>query len=146
MPNSLCNTRLAETEAGLAKGYIIHSWGIPKPTQPIYQDHSEKVALTDGGQALRGWPSVTLIWNRLTVSQARTLRKLVEDSIDNTGFLYLTIDKSWNGSEGLGYWIDVRGRPTIPDPPPMAGTSALLRENVVVTVGNLETINDPAVF
>lgn len=146
MPNSLCNTRLAETEAGLSRGYIIHSWGLPKPTQPIYQDHSQKVALADGGQALRGWPSVTLIWDRLSITQFRTLRKLVEAAIDNTGYLYLTVDKSWNGSEGHGYWVDVRGKPTIPDNAPTANTSGMIRDNVVLEINNIESVNDPASF
>lgn len=145
MVNSLCNIRLGSSEAGLSRGYIIHSLGIPKPTQPIYNDHSVQVALSDGGVAKRGWPSIILLWDDLTVVQVRVLREIVDAAI-TAGYLYVTADKSWNGSEGLGYWVDFRGRPALSDSPPSPGTSGLLRENISLTIDNLETVNDPASF
>lgn len=142
---SICNIRLATTEAGLPNGFAVYSLGLPEPSLPLYADHSSKAVLASGGQALRGFQSTSILFSRLTFAQARTLRKLVEDSLSSTdGLMYLTIDKGWNGSGLLGSWIDVKGVPHMPDLAPVGNTQAMIYDNVTLFVNNLTTVNDPA--
>lgn len=142
-----CRIRIATTESDLAKGWLLYAHKLPRPDLPIYSDHSTKVAVTDGGQALRGFPSASMTWDRLTWEQARTLRKLIEDSLDSAdGLIYATIDRSWNRAGSLEDWIDIKGRAHIPDMPPVSGTDGRLNDNVTLFIGNVEIINDPASF
>jgi hypothetical protein len=142
----LYNIRLATSEALLARGYLIYSWGLPMPTLPVYADHSQRVATADGGIALRGYPSFSLTWNRLSAQQARTLRKLVEDAIDASGVLWATIDLGWNNSATAGSWVDVYGVPHIPQTSPVGGTMAGAFDSVTLFVNNLTIDNNPASF
>ena len=144
---AVCDIRLATTEAGLSNGYLIYSWGLPKPQVPLFSDHSVKSPLSSGGQALRGHSSVSLLFERLTAAQARALRKLVEDALDSTdGLMYLTVDKAWRGSGGEGSWEDVKGEPHIPDLAAAASTDGKLFQNVTLFVNAIQSVNDPASF
>ena len=85
----ICKIRLAVTEALLAQGYIIENWRIPSHSLPVYNDHSQKVATSDGGQALRGFRSFSLSWDTLDHLQRRTLRRIAEEALDSgDGLIY----------------------------------------------------------
>lgn len=137
------NYRLATALADLAKGHLF-SYGIPVPDQPVYQDHSTRPYLSDGGQALRGFSYVTWLWDELTLNQASTLRLLVETALDADTPLYLTIDKGWNGGSARNNWIDVSGRPIVPQITPQPRASGWVVRNVELRVVNLTVENDPA--
>lgn len=136
------NFRLATSQAGLASGNLF-LWHIPAPDVPTYKDHAAKTNLANGGQALRGFRSVTWLWNRLPAMAAYTVRRLVTDALEDTGLLYLTIDLGWNGSRPPGTWVDARGVPHIPDIAP-ASPGAQVVDNLVLFVNDVEIVSDPA--
>jgi hypothetical protein len=139
---SFCNIRLATSQANLAKGYIIYNWRIPEPSLPQYPLQSQTVDLSSGGQARRGFSQVSILWNRLLQTQARTLFKLVADV--GNGQLFATIDKAWSGGSGLDGWIDVSGYPSVQVLSPVPNSQAGVFDNVVLTLTNITIINDPA--
>lgn len=139
---SFCNIRLAITEAGLLQGYIIQNWRIPEPVLPQYPLQSQVVDLSNGGQARRGFSSVTLFWDRLLFYQARTLFKLVADV--GNGELYATIDKAWSGGSGLDGWIDISAFPSTQILTPTPNSQSGAYDNVSLVLTNITIINDPA--
>ena len=141
---SFCNVRLATSEAGLAKGYIVQNWRIPEPVLPQYPLQSQVVDLSNGGQARRGFSSFTLFWDRLLFYQARVIFKLASDA--GNGQLYATIDKAWSGGSGLDGWIDVSGYPSVQVLTPTPQSQSGAYDNVSLVLTNLTIINDPASF
>ena len=142
----ICKIRLATSEALLAKGALVYAWGVPAPSLPIYNDHSAKALLSDGGQSLRGYASVSLTWDRLTWYQAYIIRKLAEDAIDAGGVLYATVNRAWN-RKGMGSdWIDVSGKPHIPDGTPAGNTDGLLSDGFTLFLNNLTIESDPSAY
>lgn len=143
----ICKIRLAVTQALLAQGYIIENWRIPSPSLPIYSDHSQKVATSDGGQALRGFRSFSLTWDVLNSLQRRTLRRIAEEALDSgDGLIYATVDRGWNGAGPIDDWIDVSGQVHIPDIVPIGNSNGLASSGVTLVVGNLTIEADPASF
>lgn len=143
----ICKIRLAVTEALLAQGYIIENWRIPSPSLPVYNDHSQKVATSDGGQALRGFRSFSLSWDTLDHLQRRTLRRIAEEALDSgDGLIYATIDRGWNGAGPIDDWIDVSGQVHIPNITPIGNSNGLASAGVTLVVGNLTIEADPASF
>jgi len=138
---------LATTEAGLPKGSVVYALNLPMPSLPIYSDHSAKVTLSDGGQALRGFSSVSLTWNFLDWDQARILRELGEDSLDSAdGLIYAKVNRAWNRSGSGEDWIDISGRPHIFDGTSASGTFAKISDNVTLLIGNHTIVNDPSSY
>lgn len=143
----ICKIRLAVTEALLAQGYIIENWRIPSPSLPVYNDHSQKVTTSDGGQALRGFRSFSLTWDVLNSLQRRTLRRIAEESLDSSGgLIFATVDKGWAGIGAIDSWIDVSGQVHIPNIVPIGNSNGLASAGVTLVVGNLTIVNDPASF
>lgn len=143
----ICKIRLAVTQALLAQGYIIENWRIPSPSLPVYNDHSQKVATSDGGQALRGFRSFSLTWDTLDQLQRRTLRRIAEEALDSgDGLIYATIDRGWNGAGPIDDWIDVSGQVHIPDITPIGNSNGLASAGITLVVGNLTIEADPASF
>lgn len=143
----ICKIRLAVTEVLLAQGYIIHNWRIPSPSLPIYSDHSQKVALSDGGQSLRGFRSFSLTWDVLDSLQRRTVRRVAEEALDSAGgLIFATVDRGWNGAGAIDDWIDVSGQAHIPQITPIGNSNGLASSGVTLVVGNLTIVNDPASF
>jgi hypothetical protein len=138
---TLCNVRLATSQAGLLNGWL-NVLGLPEPSQPVKAASSQRVNLSDGGQALRGFESVTLFWDRLEFQQARVLRKLVEDAGNNV--LYVTADGGWDGSRGLGNYVDYSGRAHIPELVPVPSSDGLVYDSVTLFINNLAVVADPA--
>lgn len=138
--------RIAATEAALANGYMFLR-GIPLPDTAPYRDHSQRVSKTTGGQARHGYKNVRLFWEILDRAQANRLRTIVQAGLDDAGYVYLTIDRN-NGIAGGPDWIDVRGRPYMPDfdPSQIAGATGTVHQRVELFVNNLTIVNDPATF
>lgn len=137
--------RLATTENGLATGHLF-VWQLPPPTTATYRDHSQKFPQSDGGEARHGFRSVELTWNTLTPAQAYTIRRMVVTVLSAGNPLYLTINRA-DGTRPGNDWIDVFGRPRIPDIEPegsIAGASGFYHRNVTLFVNNLTIVNDPA--
>jgi hypothetical protein len=143
----ICKIRLAVTEALLGKGYLIQNWRIPSPSLPVYNDHSQKVGTSDGGEALRGFRSFSLTWDTLDQLQRRTLRRIAEEALDSAdGLIYCTIDRGWNGAGPIDDWIDVSGQVHIPAITPIGNSNGLASAGITLVVGNLTIENDPASF
>lgn len=137
------NIRLSLTEAGLARGYLRDSWGVPSPRLAVYNDHSARVELATGGQGLRGYRSVVLLWDRLDVFKMRIISELALAGV-TAGEMWVTFDRSWNGAGSLGDWVDGKGIPVFQDPQPTEGTRNLLYNSIQLTINALTIENDPA--
>jgi len=137
------NYRIANALADLTKG-ALHVRGIPAPDQPMYADFSARTDLSNGGQALRGFPVVTWMWDELTLPQANSLVALVETALDAGTDLFLTIDLGWGGRYARGRWVDVSGTPIVPAVDTVARRGAWLARNVVLKVVDVTIETDPA--
>lgn len=143
----ICKIRLAITEALLAQGYLVHNWRIPSPSLPLYSDHASKVALSDGGQSLRGFRSFSLMFDVLDSLQRRTLRRIAEEALDSAGgLIFATVDRGWNGAGPIDDWIDISGTPHVPQITPIGNSNGLASSGVTLVVNNLTIVQDPAVF
>ena len=138
--------RISTTEAGLGSGYY-HALGIPPPTNAPYHDYSTRVGQSTGGQARHGYKNVREFWERMDRTEATTLKEIIEAGIALTGEVFLTVDRA-NGEGDTFDWIDVRGKPHVPDfdPSRFAGASDIVHENIELFVNNLTIVNDPASF
>lgn len=143
---SMCNIRLGSSAAALSTGWLVYSLNVPEPTTTTYSSFSRRVANQLGGELLRGFPNFTLFFDRLTVHQMNQLRKVIDDSVNDTGQIYATIDKSWNegGADGPDNWIDVSGYPKFLSASQVRDQRGRAYESVTLTVVNLTTVNDPA--
>jgi len=137
------NYRVSTALADITKG-ALHARGIPAPDQPMYADFSARRDLSTGGQALRGFPVVTWMWDELFLPQANDLVALVETALDAGTDLYLTIDLGWGGRYARGYWVDVSGTPIVPAIDTVARRGAWLARNVVLKVVDVTIETDPA--
>lgn len=141
----ICKIRLGITEAGLR--YLIQAMKIPYPFLPLYNDHSTKVTLATGGEALRGFRSSSLTWEKgvLDWHQAYMIRQLAEDAIDSgDGLIYATVNRAWNRSGDGQDWIDVKGYPNLPSAPPVSNTRGYVPDSFTLIIGGLVIINDPS--
>jgi hypothetical protein len=138
------NWRIATTEALLAGGNF---WirRLPPPAMGIYVDHSQRVDTSDYGQALRGIPAVTILWDQMTADGAADIREMIETVLDAGNPLWLTIDLG-NGQSAYrrNTWADVYGVPVIPDAVPAAGSRGLVILNYRLIVNNPTIENNPA--
>lgn len=137
--------RIGVSEAGLAYFLAIP---LPPPDVAVYRDASQEISKSRGGVARHGYKSVTLQWNRLTAAQGALLRDYVQDALDSAGgVLFLTIDRA-NGTAPTFDWIDVSGRPQLPEfssslPTYVQGGHRGFN-NVSLRVNNLSIVNDPS--
>lgn len=139
--------RIALTEAGLNLGWFF-ARGLPPPTNAPYHDYSTRVSHSEGGQSRHGYKNVRMFWETLTRGQASNLRTVLQAGLDSgTGLIFLTIDRA-NGSGSGPDWIDVSGRPHMPDfdPSRFAGATNIVHQNVELFLNNLTIVNDPALF
>ncbi len=142
----ICNIRLATSLAGLAQGYLL-VWRLPTPSLPIFNDHSQKITTSDGGQALRGFRSTSLTWDTLDYVQRRTVRQIAESALDSgDGKIYATISRTWNGAGGLDDWIDISGQVHIPAITPIGNSDGKASSGITLMIGGIEIERDPAVF
>lgn len=138
----ICRIRLGITEAGMR--YMIQNMKMPYPELPLYNDHSTKVELSNGGEALRGFRSVSLTWDQLDWHQAYIIRQLAEDAIAASGLIYATINRAWNRSGDGQDWIDVKGYPNFPSAPSVSNTKGYVTDSFTLTIGGLTIVNDPS--
>lgn len=135
--------RLATSEAGLAKGYLF-AQGVPPPTNTEYRDHAAKVPVSTGGEARHGYRSVTFLWDVLDARQAGVLRGIIEGAGTT---IYATFAK-FNG-ESLGTdWVDVSGKPSMPDlaPAQTITQQGVIFQNVQLRINAVTILNEPADF
>lgn len=136
------NARIATSEAGLAKGALF-ARGIPVP-QMFYRDHSSRSAQGEGGETLHGYKAVTLLWENLTASQAAALRDMIDTAqAAANGLIYLTILRN-DAANGNYDWIDVSGRPSMPEWNP--AYDGHVYAPVEMVVNNLTILNDPSTY
>ena len=137
--------RIAATENGLAKGYLV-AIGIPAPDTENYRDHSVRKPKSNGAIGRHGYKSVTWRWNVMDPKQSKRLRTAIQAGLDGTGVLYLTIDRN-NGENNDRDWIDVYGYPHMPEfvsSATVAGASGRLHDGIELVVNNLTIVNDPS--
>lgn len=140
MSYAVSKIRLHSSLANLGYGYL-QSWRLPVPSTITYLDHTARSDKADGGQHLRGRGSVRFMWDTLTRHQTRTVRDIAEfDTV------YVTINKSWNGSGGAGEWSDGHGKGLVPRAIPAGNTNGEIFENVVLEVRNFIIDNEVASF
>lgn len=143
MVSLVCKIRLGTSEAGLR--YLMQSMKFPYPEVPLYNDHSVKISLSTGGEALRGFRSFSLSWQRLDVHQAYVIRKLAEDALDSgDGLIYATVNRGWNGLGPAQDWIDVKGYPNIPSAPSVPNTRGFVSDTFTLIGQGLIIVNDPS--
>lgn len=139
----ICKIRLGTTEATLR--YLMQAMKLPYPELPLYNDHSVKVTLSTGGQALRGFRSTSLTWHRLNAHEAFVIRKIAEDSVDSAdGLIYATVNRAWNRSGEIQDWIDIKGYPNFPSAPSVANTRGFTTDVFTLNIGGLIIVNDPS--
>ena len=136
--------RIASTEAGLQTGAFF-ARGIPPPDVFEYRDYSERRPQSQGGQSRHGYKNTTLVWNSLDIKQSNALREVIQAGIDDVGNVYLTLDRS-NGSASGRDWIDVYGKPQMPDFRPQPNSSGRLHGSVSFVLNAIVIVNDPASF
>jgi len=139
----ICKIRVGTTEASMR--YLIQAMKIPYPELLLYNDHSEKVSLTTGGEALRGFKSASLTWDQLDLHGAFRIRQLAEDAIASAdGMMYATVNRAWNRSGDAQDWIDVKGYPNIPSAPPVSNTRGVVTDSFTLSITGLVVVNDPS--
>lgn len=138
------NLRIATTEAGLQRGNF---WirRFPPPSLIAYVDHSQRVDTADHGQALRGIPTVTILWDVMPIEYAAVIREMIETVLDAGNPIWLTTDLG-NGSSAYrrNTWADVYGMPIIPTSTPGAGSRGLAIPNYQLIINNPVIENNPA--
>lgn len=139
----ICKIRLGTTEATLR--YMIQAMKIPRPELPVYNDHATKVQLSNGGEALRGFVSASLTWDRLDAHQAYMIRQIAEDAIASAdSLIYATVNRAWNRSGDRQDWIDVKGYPNQPSAAPVSNTLGNVTSSFTLVINNLLIVNDPS--
>lgn len=151
MNNAGWDYRISLTEAGLTTGSLT-LYHIVAPNKAPFRDSAVSRGRSDGGQALHGALSMEALWDRTTMAQAWRLRKFIDDAKAGTGLLYMTIDKN-NASGMRPQWIDVSGRPHVPervnDDGDIAGRMRVGQQfvdNFVLFLNNISILNDPSVY
>jgi hypothetical protein len=136
--------RLATTEAGLATGANFFILGLPRPDLVTYADHAARFPAGRGGESRQGFEGVSVLWNRLSASQAATLRRKIEAAEvtggAGNGTLYLTLPSANAG--GL-HWLDVSGIALMPEWTPEGG-EAQGYANVLLRLNAVTVENDPS--
>lgn len=143
--------RISLTEAGLATGWLA-SYHIPPPNKAPFLEGIVAVPQSAGGQAVHGYTTDDLLWDRLDDFQAFRLKKFVTDAISGTGYLYMTVSRTDAHAPG-NYWIDIRGRPhrymDLTDSGDIAARSEIGRpyyDNFRLFLNNIEIVNDPSLY
>jgi hypothetical protein len=126
----------------LSKGYF-KDIGILRPTEWMYQDYSEVLPQSQGGQAKQGYINIILIWARLNRFGLYLLETYRAGA--GTGLLYLTIDRA-NG-EGSGVdWIDISCYPGVIQYANQPGVKGDVKTGTQWRLNNITILNDPASF
>lgn len=139
--------RVASTEAGLQTGAFF-ARRIPPPNTFEYKDYTVRNPQSQGGQSRHGYKNITILWDVLTPKQANALRDVIQAGLDDAGYVYLTLDRS-NGEASGRDWIDVYGRPEMPDfqpQAPVAGADGIVYGTTSFFLNALVIVNDPASF
>jgi len=139
--------RIGTSAATLATGGNLFARGLPIPRQAIYNDHSGRRPMGQGGEGRHGYINASLLWDALTVDQASIIRALIataETSSGNgNGTLWATIPKTTAQSSGIE-WIDVSGIAIMPQWIPEERVHGLVYENVVLRLNDCTVEAEPS--
>lgn len=116
--------------------------GLPPPNTPPYQNYSEKLPQSQGGQARQGYKYVTLLWDSLDYLQFRTLTRIVEAAI-TAGTIYATIDRA-DGTKLVNDFIDISGKPFPLEHTIIANARGVVHQNVTLVINNITITADPS--
>lgn len=143
--------RISLTEAGLATGWFA-AYKLPPPSKAPFLVGLIEIAQSAGGQAIHGYTTDDLLFERLEDFQASRLKRFVTDAITGTGYLYMTVSRNNAHSPG-NYWIDIRGRPfrhmDLTDSGDIAARAAdgsPYYDNFHIFMNNIEIVNDPSLY
>lgn len=138
--------RLALTLAGLATGANFFILQLPRPDLVTYADHSARFPAGRGGESRQGFDNLSILWNRLSASQAATVERYIRAAEviggQGNGTLYLTLPKA---NAGGTVWIDVSGVALMPEWTPEGSEAGaygnvLLRLNAVTVEAEPSTV------
>lgn len=139
------------TEADLASGSF-PIYGIPVPTVAPYNQHTREAFRSQGEQALHGFATMDVLWEKLTSEQAWRIRKFIDDAKDGSGWLYMTIDLNDDSTPGT-QWADVRGKPhrdiKQADAGPLIGRMKMgigHHDNYRLLLNNIDILANPSNF
>lgn len=143
--------RISLTEAGLDTGWLA-AYKIPPPNKAPFMIGTFEMSQSEGGQAIHGYTTDDMLWNRLDDFQASRLKRFITDAIAGTGFLYFTVSRTDAHTPG-NYWIDIRGRPhraldltDSGDIGERAPDGRPYYENFMLLLNNIEIVNDPSLY
>ena len=143
--------RIALTEANLEYGSF-PVYGLIVPTVAPYVDSAREAFRSQGEQALHGFSSMDILWERLTAEQAWRVRQFIDDAKTGSGWLYMTIDLNDDSTPGT-QWADVRGRPhrdpKQADAGPLIGRMKAGRghhQNYRLLLNNVDILANPSNF
>ncbi len=137
--------RVATSSAGLQDGGALKARGITVPDLALYDDHSQRLARQDGGQALRGFAWLEWFWTEIDDMSLWRLNQLIDAAWTAGTPLYLTTDISGNGLLPAAYFVDLQGVPLRPEARPIAQAQGRTFNGVTFRVNNITIINNPAV-
>lgn len=140
------NIRFAKSETLLAKGYLKSSYQLPEPALASYTLGSQILDLTQGGNAYRGDRKFILLWQNIFTDDAHIIWNIINDAIGDTGEMWATADKGWNGSGFTNSWIDIKGIPKLPQIVPQENSNGLIVAQLIFQIDNTSVQNDPASF
>lgn len=135
------NWRIATTEPALAYSSF-YALGLPVPSLAPPMPGQIELARGDGSQAIHGYRSLELFWDRLGIHYLRLLEGLVQAAAG--GVLYVTY-------YDRGVWVDGRGYPWVPLEREMIGPLHSLRgrygeDNYRLYLNNIEIVNNPSLY
>lgn len=129
--------RVSLTEANLPYGFFwMHR--LPPPISVAYLDYSVKVDGSDGRQNRQGYNRATMQFDTLSSPQLHTLMTYA----DKPNKIYFTIRR--DDGTGLLQWIDIEAWFVIPDRIALPYTNGLGYRNLIFTLNNVVTVNDPS--
>lgn len=134
--------RIAASEAGLAKGYFL-SLGIPAPNRMQFKEYSEEEERSDSSQLRLGHAEFLAEWDELNSAMTYKIRSAIQAALNSTGYIYMTIDRSIGLAPGPD-WVDIKGRPWIPDIAPVPRSLGRVQDNVRLRIKSVTVVNAPS--
>jgi hypothetical protein len=125
---------------------------IPPPDNAFYLESTQESNRLDGGQALHGFSTYDILWERLIGFPAWKLRQKIDAAKAGSSWLYMTVDLN-DDSAPSSQWADIRGKPyrdsKQADAGNIAGRSAASQkyhDNYKLFLNNVEVINNPSLY
>jgi len=133
--------RIGITQCGLIDGYF-QTLGLAQPDLVSTKSYLVKKTTSLGGERRQGHEKVQLLWNSIPVQQANIIESWVLLAGDDE--LYLTIPRSDATTPSKEEFLDLRGRPLMPEWNPVKGGGGFT--NVLLEINNVVWSDDIIVF